>query len=363
MNSNYYAVVMAGGVGSRFWPVSTPEFPKQFHDMLGSGETLIQKTFKRLSQLIPKENILILTHQNYKEIVVEQLPSVDEKNIILEPAMRNTAPCILYAALKIKKMNPDALMVVAPSDHWIEDELQFVANLQRTFDVCEHDSILMTLGILPTFPNTGYGYIEFNKLDSRPIKKVVQFREKPDYVTARKFILSRHFLWNSGIFVWSVNTILDAFTQFQPEMMELFERGYSVLNTEKETSFIEANYHKAENISIDYAVMEKAGNVYVLPATFDWNDLGTWGALYEKLPKDNLDNAVVNAKVFLENATNNIIRTDDCNKTVVVDGLNDYIIVDREDVLLIYPKRKEQDIKKISKSVEDMILKTKKLPD
>jgi len=268
MSSNYYAVIMAGGVGSRFWPVSTPEFPKQFHDMLGSGETLIQKTFKRLSQLIPKENILILTHQNYQSIVEEQLPSVERENIILEPAMRNTAPCILYAAMKIKKMNHDAVMVVAPSDHWIEDELQFISNLQRTFDVCERDKVLMTLGILPTFPNTGYGYIEFNKLDSRPIKKVVQFREKPDYVTARKFIQSRHFLWNSGIFVWSVGAILDAFSEFQPAMTELFDQGYDAFNTANERVFIEANYDKAENISIDYAVMEKANNVYVLPATF-----------------------------------------------------------------------------------------------
>ncbi|MGG5575783.1 mannose-1-phosphate guanylyltransferase [Myroides sp. C15-4] len=351
MNSNYYAVVMAGGVGSRFWPVSTPEFPKQFHDMLGSGETLIQKTFMRLSQLIPKENILILTHENYKTIVQEQLPAVASANIILEPAMRNTAPCILYAAMKIKKLNPNAVMVVAPSDHWIEDELQFVSNLQRTFDVCERDQVLMTLGILPTFPNTGYGYIEFNKLDSRPIKKVVQFREKPDYVTARKFIQSRHFLWNSGIFVWSVNAILDAFSNFQPEMTELFDTGYDLFNTDKEKAFIDENYSKADNISIDYAVMEKANNVYVLPATFDWNDLGTWGSLYEKLPKDISDNAVVNAEVYFNNATNNIVRSDK-GKRVVIDGLNDYIVVDKEDILLIYPKKKEQEIKTVSQYIE-----------
>lgn len=352
MNSNYYAVIMAGGVGSRFWPVSTPEFPKQFHDMLGSGETLIQKTFKRLSQLIPKENILILTHQSYQSIVEEQLPSVERGNIILEPAMRNTAPCILYAAMKIKKMNQDAVMVVAPSDHWIEDELQFISNLQRTFDVCERDKVLMTLGILPTFPNTGYGYIEFNKLDSRPIKKVVQFREKPDYVTARKFIQSRHFLWNSGIFVWSISAILDAFSEFQPAMTELFDQGYDAFNTDNERAFIESNYESAENISIDYAVMEKANNVYVLPATFDWNDLGTWGSLYDKLPKDASDNAIVNAKVYFNDSTNNIVRTDK-DKLVVVDGLNDYIIVDKEDILLIYPKKKEQEIKTVSQYIAD----------
>lgn len=351
MSSNYYAIVMAGGVGSRFWPVSTPEFPKQFHDMLGSGHTLIQKTFNRLALLIPKENILILTNENYQNIVKEQLPFVSDDNIILEPAMRNTAPCILYAAMKIYKMNPEAVMVVAPSDHWIEDEMQFVSNLQRTFDICERDQVLMTLGILPTFPNTGYGYIEFNKLDSRPIKKVVQFREKPDYVTARKFIQSRHFLWNSGIFVWGVRAILEAFELYQPEMYALFQSGLQSYNTQEEKSFIEANYAKAQDISIDYAVMEKANNVYVLPATFDWNDLGTWGSLHDKLPKDASDNAIVNAQAFCENATNNIIRTDK-SKLVVIDGLNDYIIVDREDVLLIYPKKKEQEIKKVSQAIE-----------
>lgn len=351
MNSNYYAVVMAGGVGSRFWPVSTPEFPKQFHDMLGSGETLIQKTFSRLSQLIPKENILILTHERYESIVMEQLPSVSQEQIILEPAMRNTAPCILYASMKIKKKNPNAVVVVAPSDHWIEDEMQFIANLQRTFDICEFEDVLMTLGILPTFPNTGYGYIEYNKLDTRMVKKVVQFREKPDYVTARKFIQSRHFLWNSGIFVWNVNSILRAFSKFKPEMKELFEKGLEYYNTPQEKAFIDTHYSEAENISIDYAVMEKAKNVFVLQATFDWNDLGTWGSLYEKLPKDIDDNAIVNANVVLDNAANNIIRTEP-NKTVIIDGLSDYIVVDIKDVLLIYPKKKEQQIKEISRKID-----------
>lgn len=277
MNKNYYAIIMAGGVGSRFWPVSTPEFPKQFHDMLGTGETLVQKTFTRLSQLIPKENILILTNDKYRDILKEQLPAITDEQIVLEPDMRNTAPCILYASMKIKKQNPNAVMIVAPSDHWIEDEVQFVANLQRSFDICEHDNVLMTLGILPTSPNTGYGYIEYDKLDSRQVKKVVQFREKPDYQTAKKFIQRRNFLWNSGIFIWSVESILIAFEKFQPEMYQLFNEGYDAFNTGLEKQFIAENYHKADNISIDYAVMEKVNNVFVLPATFDWNDLGTWG--------------------------------------------------------------------------------------
>ncbi|MBN9285127.1 MULTISPECIES: mannose-1-phosphate guanylyltransferase [unclassified Flavobacterium] len=347
MNKNYYAILMAGGVGSRFWPVSTVDFPKQFHDMLGTGETLIQKTFSRLSRIIPAENILILTNERYNQLVLEQLPQVKQDQVILEPVMRNTAPCILFASLKIQKQNPDALMVVAPSDHWIEDEEQFIANLERSFECCKKDNVLMTLGILPTFPNTGYGYIEFNKLDNNPIKKVVQFREKPNYTTAKSFIQSRNFLWNAGIFIWSVQSIIEAFDTFLPEMVSLFEKGKAYYNTPREQEFINEHYADAENISIDYAVLEKAKNVYVLPATFDWNDLGTWGSLHEKLPKDEQFNAVVNATMILENASNNIIRTEG-KKLVVINGLSDFIIVDKDDTLLIFPKEKEQEIKKIS---------------
>ena len=338
---------MAGGVGSRFWPVSTAEFPKQFHDMLGAGDTLIQKTFSRLSKLIPVENILILTNEKYNSIVLEQLPMVKQEQVLLEPAMRNTAPCILYASLKIQKQNPDAVMVVAPSDHWIEDETTFSANLQQCFDFCSKENALMTLGIQPTFPNTGFGYIEYDKTDANPIKKVSQFREKPDYETAKSFLKSGNFLWNGGIFIWSAKSITEAFEKFQPKMNELFLKGLESYNTAAEKSFIEENYALSENVSIDYAVMESAKNVYVLPATFDWNDLGTWGQLHEKLDKDDNKNGVINAKVVLENASGNIIRSD-ADKIIVVDGLHDYIIVDKEGVLLIYPKSKEQDIKRIT---------------
>jgi mannose-1-phosphate guanylyltransferase len=347
MNNNYYAIIMAGGVGSRFWPVSTSDFPKQFHDMLGSGETLIQKTFSRLSKLIPAENILVLTNEKYNDIVLQQLPLIKQEQVLLEPAMRNTAPCILYASLKIKKKNPHAVMVVAPSDHWIEDETAFCDDLKTCFNFCQAENALMTLGIEPTFPNTGFGYIEFDKSDENQIKKVSQFREKPNYETAKSFLDAGNYLWNGGIFIWSVKTILDAFKIFQPQMNSLFEKGFEALNTDAEKEFINSNYPEAENISIDYAVMENAGNVYVLPATFDWNDLGTWGSLHEKLDKDSNNNTVVNAKVILENATNNIIHSD-AKKLVVIDGLDDYIIVDNENVLLIYPKAKEQDIKRIT---------------
>ena len=334
-------------MGSRFWPVSTTAFPKQFHDMLGSGDTLIQKTFSRLSKLIPVENILILTNDKYNDLVLEQLPMVKPEQVLLEPAMRNTAPCILYASLKIQKQNPDAVMVVAPSDHWIEDEAAFSRNLQQCFDFCEKENALMTLGIQPTFPNTGFGYIEFDKSDSNPIKKVNQFREKPNYETAKSFLEQGNFLWNGGIFIWSVKSVTEAFEKFQPQMNALFQNGVKNYNTSSEKQFINDNYALAENISIDYAIMEKANNVYVLPATFDWNDLGTWGQLHEKLDKDENNNGIINAKVIMENASNNIVRSD-ADKIIVIDGLHDYIIVDKEGILLIYPKSKEQDIKRIT---------------
>nr|WP_321228182.1 mannose-1-phosphate guanylyltransferase [uncultured Psychroserpens sp.] len=351
-NKNYYAILMAGGVGSRFWPVSTQDFPKQFHDMLGTGDTLIQKTFNRLANLIPKENIFILTNERYNDLVFEQLPEVTKRQVVLEPAMRNTAPCILYAALKIQKENEDAVMIVAPSDHWIEDETAFTNNVQQAFDFCSKNDALMTLGIQPTFPNTGYGYIEFDKASEENIKPVHQFREKPDYDTAKSFIEQGNFLWNAGIFMWSVSSVIKAFKNNQPKLYNLFESGCEVYNTDFEDDFIRDNYAKAENISVDYALMEQSKNVYVIPATFDWNDLGTWGSLYDKLDKDNDGNAVVNARTLTEDASGNMIRTKS-DKIVVVDGLQDYIIVDKDEVLLIFPKTKEQDIKKVLQKVKD----------
>lgn len=352
MNKNYYAILMAGGVGSRFWPVSTEQFPKQFHDMLGTGDTLIQKTFSRLSKLIPKQNIFILTNQKYNNLVLQQLPDVSQRQVVLEPAMRNTAPCILYASLKIQKENPDAVMIVAPSDHWIEDENAFTQNVEQAFQYCQNNDALVTLGITPTFPNTGYGYIECGETSGKNINQVVQFREKPDYNTAKQFLAKGNFLWNAGIFMWSATSVVKAFQNNQSELFKLFEKGIPSYNTDFEDDFIRDNYAKAENISVDYAIMESSTNVHVIPATFDWNDLGTWGSLYDKLDKDENNNAVVNAKTLSEDASGNMIRTKS-DKVVVVDGLQDYIIVDKDEVLLIFPKTKEQDIKKVLQKVKD----------
>lgn len=350
MNKNYYAVIMAGGVGSRFWPVSTQEFPKQFHDMLGKGDSLLQKTFKRLANLIPPENILIATNARYKDLVLQQLPDVKENQLLLEPAMRNTAPCILYAALKIKQQNPNGVMIVAPSDHWIEDEKTFTENIKTSFEACAKQDILMTLGIQPSFANTGYGYIHFEN-NSNEIKKVIQFTEKPTLEVATKFLASGEYLWNAGIFIWSVQSILKAFDTSLPEMTNLFCEGNHVYNTEFEDDFIASNYGKAEDISIDYGIMQNATNIYVLPVDFGWNDLGTWSSLYEMLEKDDEKNAVVNGKAIFRNATGNMVSTQS-KKHVVIQGLDDYIVVEKDDVLLIVPKKEDQNIKQLVADVK-----------
>ncbi len=351
MNKDYYAVIMAGGIGSRFWPVSTTDFPKQFHDMLGTGQTLLQKTFSRLNKMIPSENILVLTNERYLQLTLKQLPQIEENQVVLEPVMRNTAPCILLSALKIKKQNPNALMLVAPSDHWIEDEDAFLEDVQICFDACQREDYLMTLGIKPTFPNTGYGYIEAEKKENSVIKKVKQFREKPDYETAKQFLAEGNFMWNAGIFLWSVASISEAFEENNLVMHALFSEGIPAYNTSEEKEFIAKNYEKAENISIDYAIMEKADNVYVKKASFDWNDLGTWGALHDKMEKDSQENAVVRAIPYMKDSHGNMVYSAS-KKLVVVDGIDDYIIVDKEDVLLIYPKKKEQDIKTLLAEVK-----------
>lgn len=346
MNKDYYAVIMAGGIGTRFWPVSTKQFPKQFHDMLGTGQSLLQRTFSRLHKIIPSDNIFILTNEMYLDLTLEQLPEIGPEQVVLEPAIRNTAPCILLSALKIQKENPNAVMLVAPSDHWIEDEAAFKEDVELCLNACQQDDLLMTLGIKPTFPNTGYGYIEYDNNDPEDIKKVVEFREKPDYQTASKFIAEGNYLWNAGIFLWSVKSITTSFLMNLPEMYELFLKGIPVYNTAEEKGFIDENYELADNISIDYGILEKADNVFVKKALFDWNDLGTWGALHDKMTSEPCENAIVRALSSLNNAHGNIVYTSS-EKLVVIDGLDNYIIVDKENVLLIYPKSKEQNIKEL----------------
>jgi mannose-1-phosphate guanylyltransferase len=351
MSNNYFGIIMAGGVGSRFWPMSTQEYPKQFHDMLGTGDTLIQKTFKRLENTIPSENIFISTNARYKDLVTDQLESITENQLLLEPCMRNTSPCILYAALKINALNPDGVMLIAPSDHWIDDEQTFSTKIETALKYCEQNDVLMTLGIEPNSPNTGYGYIKFEQ-NSNEVKTVIEFTEKPDITTAKEFIESGDYLWNAGIFIWSVKSILRIFKTALPEMFELFSAGNNFYNTEKETQFINDNYAKSENISIDFGILEKAQNIHVIPVECGWNDLGTWGSLYNRLPKDEKSNAVVSGEVIFRNATNNIVRTQ-AGKKVVIQGLENFIVIEKDDVLLICPKDAEQHIKEITTDVKN----------
>lgn len=352
MNKNNFAILMAGGVGSRFWPVSTARQPKQFRDLLGSGETLIQTTFRRLTKLVPLENIYILTNENYKDLVQEQLEGVSLEQIVLEPVMRNTAPAVLLAALKIQKKNKDAVMIMAPSDHWIEDEAAFTEDIRLAFEACRNEDKIVTLGITPSFPNTGYGYIQYDKSGEVKIRKVEQFTEKPSFEKASEFLQKGNYLWNAGIFIWNADFITRSFARNLPEMYELFEKGKGDLNSAAEAAFIKTNYPLVADISIDYGILEKEDNIFVIPASFDWNDLGTWGSLYEEVEKDSENNAVLNTRVLANEARGNIISSNS-NKVVVVEGLNDYIIVDEDEVLLIVPKEKEQDIKQIRKEVQD----------
>ena len=347
MNKNNYAVIMAGGIGSRFWPMSKVTFPKQFLDILGTGETLIQQTFNRLQRVCPKENILIVTNKNYKDLCLEQLPNVIESNILCEPAMRNTAPCVAYAAFKIQSMNENANMIIAASDHIILKEDEFVRVANDCLEVVAKNDILLTLGITASRPDTGYGYIQFTteKLDNHQrIRKVKTFTEKPNQELALNFLDSGDFLWNSGMFVWSAKSITLAFRKQMRDMYDVFEQGKQFYNTSKETEFIDRIFPGCKNISLDYGIMEKSENVYVYPTDLGWSDLGTWGSLYAHLNLDENRNAVQGNKVMLYDSTDNIIKVPN-DKVVVMQGMNGYIVVENEGTLLICKKENEQQIK------------------
>jgi len=346
MNTNYYAVIMAGGIGSRFWPMSRTKHPKQFIDILGTGKTLIQQTFDRLSNICPPENIYIVTNEIYKELVLEQL-DVSSEQVLCEPSMKNTAPCIAYASFKIHQKNPKASMVVAPSDHLILDENEFIKRVEQSLLASGNNDILITLGIKPNNPNTGYGYIQYDKhslsSDSQ-LKEVKIFTEKPNLEMAREFVSSGDFLWNSGIFVWSTSSIINRFESHLKEVYNAFSEGIDLLNSSSEPEFISKTYPTLKSISIDYGIMEKSKDVYVLPVDFGWSDLGTFGSIYQHIPKDKHQNALVSENVITYDSSKNMIHSSS-DKLIVVDGLNDFIVVDRDNVLLICRKENEQMIK------------------
>ncbi len=355
MNKNDFCVIMAGGIGSRFWPLSRTAHPKQFLDILGAGETLLQQTFRRFSNIVPKENIYIVTNDIYDHLVKEQLPGISDQQIVLEPARRNTAPCIAYAAYKIREVNPKANIVIAPSDHVILKEDVFTDIIKSGLAATSKNPWLITLGITPSFPNTGYGYIQFKETEAYPedlrLNKVKTFTEKPVLEMAISFVESGDFLWNSGIFVMSLKSLLEAFNRYVPEMDAAFKKGAGLYNTPEEKAFIQETYTTCKSISIDYAVMEKAENVFVMKSDFGWSDLGTWGSLYEHREKNADGNAVVGKNAMLYDCKNCIVTLPK-DKLAVLQGLEDYIIVDSEQILLVCRKSDEQEIRQFNNDVK-----------
>jgi mannose-1-phosphate guanylyltransferase len=352
---NNYCVIMAGGIGSRFWPMSRTNHPKQFIDILGLGQTLLQLTYNRFLKLCPAKNIIVVTNESYKSLVKEQLPGLSDNQILLEPSRRNTAPCIAYACYKIYAQNSNANIVVSPADHLILKEETFVKAINSCFRKATSEDCLVTLGIKPSRPDTGYGYIQFvesaaNETDKR-IKKVKTFTEKPDLEMARFFMQSGDFLWNSGIFIWTAKSIVSAFEKHMPETANLFKEGNAIYNTDKEQEFIKDVYSVCKNISIDYGVMEKASNVFVRSSIIGWSDLGTYGSLYTHVAKDEKHNAVINKNALMYNAEKCIVSAPK-NKLMVIEGLNDYIVVDTNDVLLICRKENEQQIRQFVNDVK-----------
>lgn len=342
---NNYVAIMAGGIGSRFWPESRQHLPKQFLDILGTGRTFIQDTYQRFKDICPKENIYIVTHHTYEDLVREQIPEIDPANIIKEPYRKNTAPAAAYVSYKLQALNPKANIILAPADHLILDQRMFERTAFQGLDFAAKNDAILTFGIQPTRADTGYGYIQYQKDELQDgVSRVKVFTEKPDIELARVFLKSGDFVWNSGIFVWNVKTFTDAFKIHQPEMAEVFEQASASYNTPKEYSVMERLYTQCTNLSIDYGLMEKATNVYVIPSNFGWSDLGTWESAYEHSEKDYLGNAAGKGNIMIVDAAECMIKSAS-DKLVVVQGLQNFIVVDTKDVLLICERSKEQQIK------------------
>ncbi len=348
MNKSVYCVIMAGGVGTRFWPVSREALPKQFLDILGVGKSFLRQTYERFLPLVPPENILVVTGEQYREIVAAQIPELKSEQILGEPLGRNTAPCIAYAAFRLKATDPDAVMIAAPADHFITGEREFEKAILESVDYARTHDAMMTIGITPTRPDTGYGYIQVEER-CEGICKVRTFTEKPGEEMAKVFVESGEFLWNSGIFIWKNSTVLRALSDYLGEIYSLFAAEQESFGTPGELDTVRRIYPETRNISIDFGVIEKAGNVYVRPSSFSWSDVGTWNSLYRNLPHDAQGNAVSGC-VRLSDTTDSIVWVPE-GKLAVLNGLDDYIVVDTDDVLLVLPRKSEQEIKKVVTSL------------
>lgn len=350
MNQNKYCVIMAGGIGSRFWPYSRNDRPKQFLDFFCTGRSLLQMTFDRFAKIVPPENILIVSNKSYLDIILEQLPLINKSQVLLEPARRNTAPCIAYAAAKIYAKNPDACMVVAPSDHLITKEDEFLTAIRSGLEFVSKGDYMLTLGIKPNRPETGYGYIQVGSESVDGVNKVKTFTEKPNLEMARVFVESGEFFWNSGVFLWSVSTIRKAFKEQLPEIYAMFEEASAIMWSKSEQDYIDSYFPSCQNISIDYGVMEQAKNVYVMCGDFGWSDLGTWGSLYDMSAKDDNGNISLNCKTLNYGSSNNIVCLPK-GKLAVIEGLDGYIVVEADNSLLICKKEDEQSIRKFVNDV------------
>ncbi|MDE5623173.1 MAG: NTP transferase domain-containing protein [Alistipes sp.] len=349
MANNRYCVIMAGGIGSRFWPKSRQSMPKQFLDILGTGKSFIRHTYERFEKLVPPENFLVVTNRKYKQLVLEHLPELQERQVLCEPVGRNTAPCIAYAAYTLLKQNPDAEMIVTPADHLILNEDDFRTIIGECLEFADRNDALMTVGIKPTRPDTGYGYIQVS--DAQPISKVKCFTEKPDLELAQTFLQCGEFFWNSGIFVWKVKSIVEAFRKHLPEHHALFSGLMRALGTDAEQNIVEMVFAECRAISIDYGIMEKADNVYVRCGEFGWSDVGTWGSVYQHSRKDRYANAAPEEGCYLYDTRSSIISLPK-EKIAVISGLKEYIVVDTDDVLMICPRAEEQNIKKFIDEVK-----------
>ncbi|MCK6694687.1 MAG: mannose-1-phosphate guanylyltransferase [Thermoanaerobaculia bacterium] len=351
-SANTFVAIMAGGVGSRFWPGSREARPKQFLDMLGVGKSLLRLTFERFLPFCPASNIYIVTNAAYRNLVKQQLPELSDSQILGEPSRNNTGPCIAYTAFKLAGLNPDANMVVAPSDHIVLKEDIFRQKIGQALDFAARHDALVTLGITPSRPDTGYGYIQFKNAAESGIYKVERFTEKPKLADAQAFVASGEYVWNAGIFIWKVKNVLKAFETHSPDIFHILEKGESLYNTPREEAFIREQYPTTPNISVDFAIMEKAPNVYTIPADFGWSDLGTWASLHHECPKDEQGNVFQADHIVAMDVQNSLVRAPK-GKLVVLKDLDDYIVVDEPDVLLIYPKSKEQEIKQVTVRVKE----------
>jgi Mannose-1-phosphate guanylyltransferase len=354
MDSNHYVAIMAGGVGSRFWPASRVSRPKQFLDIADTGQSLIQQTVARLSRIVPLSNVLIVSNRLYRDLILEQLPEIQPNQLLLEPSRNNTAPCVAYTALHLYADNPQATFAVIPADHMIKDISQFAAAMTQGMQLAAARAAIVTLGVQPSRPDTGYGYINYDaSSEEHGVFKVKSFKEKPDAATAQSYLDDGGYLWNAGIFIWSVDMVIQSFRKYAPDIINILTEDQAAYGRADEQAYIDRVYPRTPSISVDYAILEHAEEIYTIPVDMGWSDLGTWNALYQYADKNDHDNVVHATHSEVLDTSGSLIKINNPDRLIVVKGLTDYIIVDDDDVLLIYPRNDEQSIKQLRTRLKD----------